>query len=114
MAHDGLVANEGRLYDDGRIACDGDGITLRWYYPWGSKRIPYRSIKGFRTFPLSLSAGKLRIWGSGDFTHWWNLDAKRPQKDTGIELDKGGRILACISPDDADAVARILQEHVAS
>jgi hypothetical protein len=108
------VPREGRLYDDGRIACDDDGLTVRWYYPWGSKRIPYRSIRSFRTFSLSASTGKLRIWGSGDFTHWWNLDGRRPRKETAIELDTGGRILACISPDDADAVARVLQEHVSS
>src|SRR5579862_1086434 len=102
------------LYDDGRIACDGDGLTIRWYYPWGSKRIPFRSIKAFRAFPLKFTSGRWRIWGSGDFTHWWNLDAKRPQKETGIELRAGGRVLACITPDDPAAVTRILEEHVAS
>ena len=106
------MANEGTLYDDGRIACDG--LTVRWYYLWGRKRIPYGSTKGLRTFPPSPGTGKLRLWGSGDFIHWWNLDTNRPRKETGIELDRGGRILACISPDDPDAVARILHEHVAS
>ena len=104
----------GSLYDDGRIACDGDGLTIRWYYPWGSRRIPFQSIKAFRAFPLKFATGRWRLWGSGDFTHWWNLDGKRPQKETGIELNTGGRVLACITPDDPDAVTHILESHVAS
>jgi hypothetical protein len=99
------------LYDDGRIACDQDGLTIRWYYPWGRKRIPFRTIRSATTFPLGALAGKWRIWGSGDFVHWYNLDTTRPNKEIGIELDTGHRVHPCITPDDPAAVSRIIDEH---
>lgn len=99
------------LYDDGRVKCDDDGLVVRWYYPWGTKRIPYRSIRGCTTFELSPVRGKWRIWGSGDFVHWYNLDPGRPNKQSGIEIDVGGRIRPTITPDDAGAVAHIITEH---
>lgn len=102
------------LYDDGRVSCDESGITLRWYFPWGSKRIPYRSIRSVRLMELSPVRGKWRIWGSGDFVHWYNLDPGRPGKDTGIEIDVGRRVLPTITPDDAQAVARIITDHLAA
>jgi hypothetical protein len=101
------------LYDDGRIACDGDGILIRWYYLWGAKRVPYRSIRSVKTYSLAPLRGKWRIWGSGDFVHWYNLDGNRPNKELGIELDVGGRCRPCITPDDVDEVARIITEHSA-
>lgn len=101
------------LYDDGRVACDDDGVTIRWYYLWGPKRIPYRAIRSAREFGLSSVRGKWRIWGSGDLVRWYNLDPQRPGKDTGIELDTGGRVRPCITPDDAHAVSRIIAEHTA-
>lgn len=103
----------GVLYDDGRISCDDDGITIRWYYPWGAKRIPYRAIHSARSFTLRAVRGKWRIWGSGDFQHWYNLDGNRPSKQTGIELDLGRNVLPCITPDDPDAVSRVIEEHLA-
>lgn len=101
------------LYDDGRVACDDDAITLRWYYPWGSRRIPYRSIRSVKTVALSPVRGKWRLWGSGDLVHWYNLDARRPGKTTAIEIDLGRHILPMVTPDDPDAVGRILADHVA-
>jgi hypothetical protein len=29
------------LYEDRWISCGDDGIRVRWYYLWGTKRIPY-------------------------------------------------------------------------
>ena len=100
------------LYDDGRITLDDRGLVIRWYYLWGPKEIPYRSIRSIRSFTMSGVRGKWRIWGSGDFVHWWNLDPGRPGKDTAIEIDTGRRILPTISPDDPATVIRVLEEHV--
>ena len=100
------------LYDDGRIECDEGGITVRWYYPWGSRRIPYGQIRSTRTFDLNPVRGKWRIWGSGDFVHWYNLDGGRPNKRTGIEIDTGRRVRACITPDDTEAVSTIIEDHL--
>lgn len=102
----------GLLYDDGRISCDGEGISIRWYYLWGAKRVPYEEIRSATTFPLGPLRGKWRIWGSSGFFHWYNLDRHRPRKTTGIDLDLGHRVHPCITPDDTDAVSRIITEHL--
>ena len=113
-AQDDVVTSKATVYDDGRIACDDDGITIRWYYLWGAKRIPYRAIRSAQTYPLTPLRGQRRLWGSPDFVHWYNLDGSRPGKETGIELDLGGSFRPCITPDDVEAVSRIIKEHVIS
>lgn len=101
------------LYDDGRIACDDSGLVLRRYYPWGSaKRIRYEAIRSLKRRPLGGFTGRWRIWGSGDFVHWWNLDPSRSAKSEALELDVGRRIIPTISPDDPGAVERIVSEHL--
>ncbi|MFE2581095.1 hypothetical protein [Streptomyces sp. NPDC059378] len=99
-------------YDDGTIRCDDQGIAILRYYPWGAKTIRYASIRGVQTLPLT-GANKVRrwrIWGSGDFVHWWNFDPNRPKKGVALVLDVGHRICPTITPDDAAAVARIIAE----
>ena len=109
-----MVTGHATLYDDGRVACDDAGITIRWYYPWGAKHVPYDRIRSATVFELSPVRGQWRIWGSGDFVHWYNLDPGRTRKQRGIELDVGGRVRPRITPDDVDAVARILDDHRAA
>jgi hypothetical protein len=101
------------LYDDGRIACGVTELLIRRYYPWGDKTVPYASIRGVRRLPLSFGGRRWRLWGSGDFVHWWNLDPDRPRKQVALELDTGGRIRPTITPDEPEAVERILAEHLA-
>lgn len=101
------------LYDDGRIACDERGVTIRWYYPWGTKRVPYDAIRSVKERPLSLVRGRWRIWGSGDFVHWYNLDPTRTRKDVALVLDLGRRVKPTITPDDPDTVRRIVDERLA-
>jgi hypothetical protein len=100
-------------YDDGAIRCDEQGIIIRRYYPWGPKTIPYASIAGVETLPLTGAnqVRRWRLWGSGDFVHWWNFDPHRLGKDTALVLDLGRRVRPTITPDDAAAVARIITEH---
>jgi hypothetical protein len=105
------MKNTPPLYDDGRIVCDDEGITIRWYYPWGAKRVPFRAIRAAKKYPLGAVRGRWRIWGSGDFVHWYNLDGGRPHKEIGIEIDAGARVRPCITPDDAEMVSRIIAEH---
>jgi len=101
-------------YDDGEIRCDDQSLSIRRYYPWGTKRIRYTSIEGVETLPLSgpQKMRKWRIWGTGDFVHWWNLDPGRPKKNVALVIDVGRRIYPTITPDDAAAVARILAETI--
>jgi hypothetical protein len=101
-------------YDDGRIVCDDAGLLIRWYYLWGAKRIPYTALKGLSELPLT-GASKVRrwrLWGSGDFLHWWNLDPGRPHKSMALVLDTGHHIRPTITPDNPDSVERILREHL--
>jgi hypothetical protein len=98
------------LYDDGRVACDDTALIIRRYYPWGAKRVPYASIRSFRRRQLGPVRGKWRIWGSGDLKHWWNFDWGRRHKTSGLEIDLGRWIIPTITPDDVDAVERVLGE----
>jgi hypothetical protein len=98
------------FYDDGTIALDESGLVIRRYYPWGAKRIPYGSIRSFARLPLGVR--RWRFWGSGDFRHWWNLDISRRRKQVALDIDTGHRIRPAITPDDPQAVERILRERV--
>ena len=101
-------------YEDDQVACeDADLIIRRYYFPVGVKRIPYSSIHGVSRLELTgvNAMRRWRIWGSGDFIHWWNLDPKRPHKSVALVLDVGKRVRPTITPDDPDTVERILNEH---
>ena len=99
------------MYEDGGIVRDEAGLLIRRYYPWGSKRIAYSSIRSIKRLPIRVR--RWRLWGSGDFRHWWNLDLKRPKKSVAIEIDTGRWIHPTITPDDVDAVEGVLRERLA-
>jgi hypothetical protein len=100
-------------YDDGSIACTDSEIVIRnYYFPAGAKRIPYAAIKEVREVPLRVF-GKWRIWGSGDFVHWFNLDVGRPRKETALVVHTNARIRPVITPDDpARVVAELTGQSV--
>jgi hypothetical protein len=95
-------------YDDGRIACTDTELVIRGYYvPRGTKRIRYEWIR-----EATLRTGDaMRIWGSSDLRHWYNLDTARPDKVTALELDLGHWIRPVITPDDPDQVVAALRAH---
>ncbi len=99
---------DGAAYDDGHVRCDAEGVRLRWYYPWGARRIAYPSIRSFRRFDLGVLRGRWRLWGSGDLRHWYPLDLGRPHRTAGIELNLGRWVRPCCTPQDPDAVVRAL------
>jgi len=105
----------GPLYDDGRISCDETSVRIGWYYLWGAKRIPYTSIQSVEKLPLTGASRmrRWRIWGSGDFVHWWNLDPDRTKKSVALVLHVGRRVRPTITPDEPETVERILREHIA-
>lgn len=109
-----MSGKKAALYEDAKIRCDRDGLTIRDYYPWGAKRIRYASVKGVKQLPLTglNSVRRWRLWGSGDLLHWWNLDGNRPGKRVALVLDVGRRIRPTITPDDPSAVERILSARV--
>jgi hypothetical protein len=109
------MSDPGRAtYDDGGVACDEEGVTIRRYYPWGAKRIPYASIKGVEELPLTglNKMRRWRLWGSGDFVHWWNLDTGRPNKTMALVIDVGRHMRPTITPDNPETVERILRDHL--
>jgi hypothetical protein len=98
-------------YDDGKIACsDTDLVISNYYFPAGAKRIPYTAIREVRMTPLRVY-GKFRIWGSGDFVHWFNLDGSRPRKQTALVIYLDQRIRPVITPDQPEQVAAELASH---
>ena len=101
-------------YDDGAIRCDAEYLSIRRYYPWGTKRIPYTSIDSVQTLPLTgvQAVRKWRLWGTGDFVHWWNLDLRRPNKNTALVIDLGSRIHPTITPDDPTAVTAMITRMI--
>jgi hypothetical protein len=99
-------------YDDGIIECDDKGIRIRGYYfPWGTKFIPYSAVKGVQRVDLGTLRGKLRIWGTANMKYWANLDTKRPSKSIGLILDLGKTVKPFITPNDAVEVESLLRER---
>jgi hypothetical protein len=102
-------------YRDARIECTGREVLIHGYYfPWGTKRIPYDSIRSVDRFALTALHGKGRIRGSGDFRHWANFDPQRPKKDAGFFLHLDRRITPFVTPDDPDSFERVVRGHLAS
>ena len=100
------------MYRDRWIECTPDEIRIRGYYfPWGTKRIPYRSIRGFRRVDLSAARGRGRIWGTANPRYWTSLDPGRPSKRQALILDVGHLVRPLITPDDSDAVESCIRER---
>jgi hypothetical protein len=100
-------------YDDGRIACTDDGLVIRsYYFPAGDKRIPYGDIERVRVLPMDGISGGYRLWGSGDFTHWFNWDPGRPKKGVKLIIEiRGRRAKPVITPDAPSDVQAELSAH---
>ncbi len=100
-------------YRDRRIECTATDVRLRGYYfPWGTRSIPYATIRSWDRFTLTALHGKGRVWGSGDFRHWANFDPRRPEKEVGFFLDVGRRVIPLVTPDDPDAFENVIRERV--
>lgn len=108
------MTNSSRRYEDRRIALTQSGVEIRnYYFPVGTKRIAYGSIRGVQRVEMSsgILSGRWRIWGSGDFKHWFNLDTRRPKKKTALVVDVGKRLQPVLTPDDPDQAVSVLQSH---
>jgi hypothetical protein len=99
-------------YNDGKIECTPTTLRIHGYYfPYGTKDVPYTSVKGLRRFEMSTLRGKGRIWGTGNFKYWANLDVRRPQKSVGFIVDVGKKVQPFITPDNPDAFESVLRER---
>ncbi|MBV8301787.1 MAG: hypothetical protein JOY68_07675 [Candidatus Dormibacteraeota bacterium] len=101
-------------YVDDEVSCGRTEVVIRWYYPWGSKRIPYQAIRGVSELPLTgiNKVRRWRLWGSGDFLHWWNLDLRRTGKTLALVIDVGRRVRPTITPDDPATAERVIKSHL--
>jgi hypothetical protein len=98
------------LYRDRWIVCDEDGITVRaYYFPWGTKRIPYKAIRSAVVVPMGFGSGRGRIWGTTNLRLWASLDPHRGWKKRALILDLGRQVRPFLTPDDVDAVAEIIR-----
>lgn len=100
------------LYEDKQLTLDGDGITIRsYYFPRGTKHVPYSQIKRYADRSMDKKTGQLRMWGSGDLHHWFYLDRSRRSKTQCIVLDLGQRTRPVLTPDRPDELVAVLQEQ---
>ena len=99
-------------YEESTLRLDDEALTLKaYYFPFGSKRIPYERIRAAKRRPMGWGTGKLRIWGTGHPRLWLNRDWRRTKKDEALVLDVGAYVRPVTSPDDPERVAAILAEH---
>ena len=99
-------------YDDGRVRCSADSVQLRGYYfPWGSKRIPYSSIRDVRQVQTGALRGRARIWGTANPGLWANFAPQRPKKKIALVLDLGKKVKPFITPEDPAAVEALIRER---
>jgi hypothetical protein len=98
-------------YREEGIICGDDVLEIRHYYLWGSKKVPYRSIKGVQRVALAALKGRARIWGTANPGYWANLDTRRPSKKEGLVLDLGKSIKPFITPVELDRVEALIRER---
>jgi len=99
-------------YNDGKIECTPTMLRIHaYYFPYGTKDVPYTDVKGLRRFEMSALRGKGRIWGTGTFKYWANLDVRRPNKSIGFIVDNGKSVKPFITPDDPDAFEAVVRER---
>jgi hypothetical protein len=100
------------LYRDRWIACSESEVVIKGYYfPWGTKRIPYTAIRAARRVALGTISGRARIWGSSNPRYWASLDPRRPRKQTGFVLEVDGLIRPFLTPDNPEAFVALIREH---
>ena len=100
------------IYHDRWIDCDDDGIVIRGYFfPWGTKHIPYDTIHSVDRIDMTMAGGRARVWGTANPRYWTNLDPSRPRKRRALVLHVSGPIRPFLTPDDPDAVLTAIREH---
>ncbi|MGA3354934.1 MAG: hypothetical protein ABSD85_17405 [Acidimicrobiales bacterium] len=99
-------------YRDRWIECWADSIQIRGYYfPWGTKRIPYSKIRSLRRVEMSTFRGQMRGWGTSNPHYWASLDPQRRHKSVALILDLGRYVKPFVTPDNPDAVEAIIRAN---
>lgn len=72
----------GAIYADNLIEITDRGVTFHHYYfPFGDKRVEWSRISSIEARQPSVKTGSWRIWGTGNLSTWFPLDARRPRRD---------------------------------
>jgi hypothetical protein len=99
-------------YRDRWIICTDSEVVIRaYYFPWGTKHVPYASIREVRRIDMGVLTGRSRIWGTANPRYWASLDPARRTKRAALVLDLGRLVKPFITPDDVDAVDSIIERH---
>jgi hypothetical protein len=99
-------------YNDGKLECTPSALRIHGYYfPFGSKTIPYTSIRALSRYEMSTLRGQWRIWGTGTFKYWANLDTARPKKQIAFVIDNGKSVKPFVTPDNPDAFELTIRER---
>jgi hypothetical protein len=102
-------------YSDRWITCGADGIAIRGYYfPWGTKHIPYDRIRSVKRVNMGAITGRGRIWGTANLRYWASLDPGRSRKRVGLILDVGAAVKPYLTPDDPQAALDAIHHHTGS
>lgn len=100
------------IYRDRWIECTPDAVRIRGYYfPWGTKTVPYSSIRSIRRVELGFLNGQGRIWGSASPRYWASLDPGRLRKKYALVIDLGRFVHPFITPDDPGAVEAAIRKR---
>ena len=86
-------------------------VIKHYYFPTGTRRIPVRSMRAVRRYPITSSSGRRRYWGSGDTVHWFNLDPHRAHKEYAVVIDVGRRAKPVVTPDNPELFEDVLAQH---
>jgi hypothetical protein len=102
----------GDTYHDKMVECTESAVRIRsYYFPAGTKTIPYGQIRGVRRVAMGVATGRARIWGTANPRYWAGLDTARPTKKVGFILDLGRRVSPLLTPSDPDAFEAALRAH---
>lgn len=99
-------------YDDGAIALDEAGLTVRDYFlPGRPRHIPFAAIVDAELIPLGFWTGRHQLMGIGPFRprSFFPWDRKRATRSSGVSLDLGKRLRVVITPDDPDRVLELIR-----
>ena len=99
-------------YSDRWITVNDDGIKVRaYYFPIGSKLIPWDSIRSVDRVNMGVLTGRARIWGTANTRYWASLDPGRVRKRTAFLVDNAKPVKPFLTPDDPQAFESVLLEH---